>query len=104
MVEPLELFIQSYDKVVIFFPFFKSYLISVGRSYDIMRKTWFLRFSRSLLINYLITLSPVKRNYFGKKSGESLGFLSKNLYVPCGGLNENCFCGSLVFGLVNIQI
>ena len=78
MVERLELFIQSYDKVVIFFPFFKSYSILVGRSHDIMRKTWFLRFSVSLLINYLITLSPEKRNYFGKKSGESLGFFIQN--------------------------
>ena len=75
MVERLELFIQRYDKVVIFFPLFQV-VFDLGRPYshDIMRKTWFLRFSVSLLINYLITLSPEKRNYFGKKSGESLGF------------------------------
>ena len=61
MVERLKLFIQSYDKVVIFFPLFQI-VFDLGRPYshDIMRKTWFLRFSVSLLINYLITLS-VKR-------------------------------------------
>ena len=66
-----------------FFPVFKSYQLSYV-SYCIvvtvllqyvMRKAWFLRFSRSLLITYLITLSVEKEIIvLGKKSGNDLKF------------------------------
>ena len=49
-----------------------------------MRKDWFLRFSRSLLITYLITLSLQKEFFVLEKSLEKvLKFGSKNLYEPC---------------------
>ena len=38
----------------------KSYLISLIRLQRVMKKEWFLCFLRSLLINYLITLSLEK--------------------------------------------
>ena len=66
-----------------FFPVFKSYQLSYV-SYCIvvtvllqcvMRKAWFLRFSRSLLITYLITLSVEKEIIvLEKKSGNDLKF------------------------------
>ena len=74
-----------------FFPVFKSYQLSYV-SYCIvvtvllqyvMRKAWFLRFSRSLLITYLITLSVQKEIIvLGKKSGNDLKFWIQKQYDP----------------------
>ena len=74
-----------------FFPVFKSYQLSYV-SYCIvvtvllqyvMRKAWFLRFSRSLLITYLITLSVEKEIIvLGKKSGNDLKFWIQKQYDP----------------------
>ena len=49
----------------------------------IMKKAWFLPFSRSLLITYLVTLSLKKLiSYcFGKSLEKVLNFGSKNLYL-----------------------
>ena len=52
-----------------------------------MKKSWFLHFSRCLLISYLSTLSPETYSIVFEKSGKSLEFGSKNLYEPCKGVH-----------------
>ena len=50
----------------------------------VMKKAWFLRFSRSLLITYLFSLCLEKKVYCFRKSLEKVvNFGSKNLYEPC---------------------
>ena len=56
----------------------ESYSILPVRLQLIMKKALFLCFFRSLLITYLITLSLEKKLCFGKKTGKSLEFASKN--------------------------
>ena len=107
-------FFQSYNKCLIseFFPVVKSYSISpVLKTFNyrmrsfiillcphctvvtfvvtvrlqcVMKKAWFLRFSRSLLITYLFSLCLEKKVYcFGKSLEKVVNFGSKNLYEPC---------------------
>ena len=50
----------------------------------VMKKAWFLRFSRSLLITYLFSLCLENKVYcFGKSLEKVVNFGSKNLYEPC---------------------
>ena len=89
MVKSLEVFsFQSYNKCFIseiFFFLVKSYSISPRLRFQcIMKRALFLRFLRSLLLPYLITLVWRKKLLFWKKSmGQGLSYGSKNLYGPC---------------------
>ena len=68
----------------IVFVLVKSYPVSPIRSLCIVKKALFLSFLRSVLMNYLITLSLEKKLLFWKKV---LNFGSKYLYEACLILN-----------------
>ena len=57
-----------------FFPVVKSHLVVTVCLQFTMKKSWFLHFSRSLLITYLLTLSPEKYIIVLERSGKSLEF------------------------------
>ena len=86
MVKSLEFFSKLQQVLYnwIFFVLVKSYPVSPVRSRCIVKKALFRPFLRSVLMNYLITLSLEKKLLFWKKV---LNFGSKYLYEACLILN-----------------
>ena len=85
MVRSLEFFSKLQRmlyKWKFFFILVKSYIISPLRLQCIVKKALFLRFLRSVLITYLITLSLEKEFIVLERSLEVLNFGSENLYKP----------------------